>query len=185
MRKRSSVSSSKRGGSRRQVNTKVSSRKSTGVYTKEGNKVHSVEAYTRAGGKTYTRRGEPIKFPAQYERKVKLNSIQSAAKAVMERNPDAKAFSYQIKDSSSGKTYVGMTRNPSNRLADHLLGKGAKATQQMKMSHVHLTPHRSVKDAKTSETRQYFEQKRLHGVANVRGAGHTKRFYPSQHHPFG
>mmetsp|Transcript_2667 Transcript_2667/g.5273 ORF Transcript_2667/g.5273 Transcript_2667/m.5273 type:complete len:179 (+) Transcript_2667:128-664(+) len=166
------------GGSRASTSkfTRVSSRKTSGAYTGKGAPIRRVEAYTKAGGKAYNITGKTLYRPTQYVKTVQQNSIHAAAKRVQRINPKAKAFSYALQDNSAGFSYAGYTAKPTQRMGAHLSGRGATATKQMTASQVHFTPHGTKNAARKSETNLYFTLKDKHGIDNVRGAGHTKKF---------
>ena len=170
-----------RGGARRSAaprkSVPVSSRRTTGLYNRQGTAIRNVQAYTKAGGKTFNIQGRQIKHGVSYSNKVQQTSVRKAAASVMKKNPHAKAVSYTL-HSSDGKHYAGSTANPTQRMSSHLSGQGATSTKQMNISHVELHPHRSVNAAKKNETRLYYKEKAAHGVENVRGAGHTRGFFP-------
>jgi predicted GIY-YIG superfamily endonuclease len=183
-RRSSGGSRSYQGGSssanrKSQPSKSVTSRKTTGVYTKAGAPVRNVNAYKQAGGKCYNRSGKALRAPEKYSSTVQNNSMQAAAKYAQKKFPEAKAFSYTA-ELPNGRTYVGMTTNPSSRIKAHVEGRGAKVTQELPPIRVTLHPHYSVEAAKAAETKKYYEQKRQLGKDRVRGAGHTKRFSLSE-----
>lgn len=153
----------------------VSSSKSTGLYTRRGQKVYNAHAYSTTGAPTYNKVGIRVSSPTKYAGAVQRNSMTAAVKTAKALNPSAKAFSY-VAHLPSGKKYVGMTRDPSARISAHYDGRGAKVTQELKPVAVTVEPHGSVAAAKRAETSTYFQLKNKSGGDRVRGAGHTKRF---------
>jgi predicted GIY-YIG superfamily endonuclease len=182
-RSRRGIGSSYQEGSSRkkksQPSKSVTSRKTTGVYTKTGAPVRNIKAYKQAGGKCYNKSGKALRAPEKYSSTVQSSSMQAAAKSAQKKFPQAKAFSYTAELSNGGK-YVGMTTNPLSRIKAHLEGRGSKVTQGAPPTRVTLHPHYSVKAAKAAETKKYYEQKKQLGRDRVRGAGHTKRFSLSE-----
>lgn len=158
-----------------QASKSITSRKTTGVYTKAGAPVRNVKAYKEAGGKCFSRSGKALRAPERYSFTVQRNSMQAAAKYAQKKFPKAKAFTYSA-DLPDGKKYVGVTTNPSNRIKAHVEGRGAKVTQELTPTSVTLHPHYSVNAAKAAERKKYYKEKKQFGKDRVRGAGHTKRF---------
>eukprot|EP00978_Attheya_sp_CCMP212_P002797 scaffold5733_cov54-Attheya_sp.AAC.3 len=152
----------------------VSSKRSTGCYTKSGTTVRNPRAYAAAKKTAYTKYGKKIHNPAKYAAAVQQKSIANAASAAVKRNPKAKAFTYTV-SLPGQKKYVGMTTNPSQRMSAHVNGTGAKCIKEG-LTAVTFTPHASVAAAKKKETATYFQQKKKMGGDRVRGAGHTKKF---------
>ena len=169
-------SSAKRVGHSKPTTTTVSSKRSTGCYTKSGSVVRNPRAYNDSSPKstTYTRSGNMIHNPAKYTAAVQNKSITNAARAAVKRNPSAKAFTYTA-SLPGQKKYIGMTTNPLKRISDHSKGTGAKCIKE-NLTAVTITPHSSVAAAKKKETKTYFDQKKKMGIEKVRGAGHTKQF---------
>lgn len=77
---------------------------------------------------------------------------------------------------SGNKRYVGSTTNVNRRVAQHKSGRGAVAVRGHTITRVSVKRHASIKAARAAETRLYYKMANRHGRANVRGAGHTKRF---------
>lgn len=153
----------------------VSSSLCTGCYTTTGKPIINPEAYAATGAPVVNKYGGVVRNASNYAQAVQNNSMRSAARNVKKANPNAKAFSY-ITQLPDGKQYVGYTTNPEKRINQHLLGTGAKVTQELPPQAVTFRPHRSVNAAKQAETRTYYRQKDKHGGSNVRGAGYTARF---------
>lgn len=152
----------------------VSSSKETGLRTASGAKVRNAAAYAATGAKTYTKCGKKVSQPTHYAKAVQGNNMKAAAAKVHRMNPKA-TFTYTA-NLPNGKKYVGMTRNPVDRITAHHTGKGASATRGHAPESVTFQAHSSYKAAKAAETKTYFEQKAMHGSHHVRGAGHTKAF---------
>ena len=71
------------------------------------------------------------------------------------------------------KYYIGSTKDPHKRIADHLSGRGAKITQRHSSDAIELEsikPMSSGASARREETAVYLELKNKHGKDNVRGA---------------
>ena len=173
---RSSHGKSRGRSSGRSKRGSVSSSHSSGCVTRYGTKVHNPKAYARTGAPLYSARaGKKVNNVANFTSAVRRNSIQAAAKSVVKRNPNAKAFTYTA-TLQGGKKYVGFTAHPSARLKNHSSGTGARVTRELRPVNVTITPHRSVAAAKRAETSTYFAQKSKFGGGNVRGAGCSSRF---------
>jgi len=157
-----------------------SSRSTTGLFTRQGAPVQNVQNYVKAGGKTYNRQGRYIQNGQAYANTVSHNSIQTAAQRVQRTNPAAKGFTYCVED-TQGRRYVGATEHPTQRIAAHLNGNGAKATQQMSaLKRVEIVPQRTSQAAYRYETKLYHSEKAKHGGEKVRGAGNTKPWTDSK-----
>lgn len=90
------------------------------------------------------------------------------------------AYCYSL-NLQNGKKYVGYTTDINRRLNEHFSGRGAKVTQQLKpLSVNHVQKCKSVENARKAEATVYNNMKNYHGTDQVRGAGHTKRFFPSR-----
>ena len=71
------------------------------------------------------------------------------------------------------KYYVGCTKDPQKRIADHLSGRGAKITQSHPSDAIELESIKRMSSgasARREETVVYLELKDKHGKDNVRGA---------------
>jgi predicted GIY-YIG superfamily endonuclease len=76
-----------------------------------------------------------------------------------------------------GKKYVGLSKNPERRIAQHFSGNGAKFTQKNKPISVnHVQKCKNMSNAKQAETIVYKKMRDYHGKDKVRGAGHTKSY---------
>ena len=127
------------------------------------------------GAPVYAYCGTRVTKPRSDSQKVLEKKAIAAATAARKANPSASAFTY-VARLQDGKRYVGYSRNPEQRLRQHIAGTGAQVTREHKLRSVSITPYKSVAAAKRAETKQYFEQKKKFGGANVRGAGNTVRF---------
>ena len=69
--------------------------------------------------------------------------------------------------------YVGSTKDPQKRIADHLSGKGAKVTKRHPSDSIELESIKQMSSgasARKEETAVYLELKNKHGKDKVRGA---------------
>ena len=69
--------------------------------------------------------------------------------------------------------YVGSTKDPQKRIADHLSGKGAKVTRRHPPDSIELESIKQMSSgasARKEETAVYLEFKNKHGKDKVRGA---------------
>ena len=89
------------------------------------------------------------------------------------RNRHTTAYVY-ILSLEGGNKYIGYTKNPTKRFADHFSGNGAKWTQKHKpVSIDSLQRVNNVYEAKKVERDVYYHIKYLYGKSKVRGAGNT------------
>ena len=112
--------------------------------TKHGSKISNVRAYAGTGAPVYRTNGKRVYNPVKYRQAVARNSVTSAARTAMKKNPRAKAFSYTVTSGSGKKRYVGMTTNPIRSLNQHINGTGAKCIQNQKVQSVKIVAHKSV-----------------------------------------
>jgi len=105
--------------------------------------------------------------------KIKLNQITYIFKYNLHIMP---AYVYTL-NLKGGAKYVGYTKNPEKRMADHFSGNGAQWTQKHRPVSVNsIQKVSSVAYAKKLETKIYYNMKNYHGASKVRGAGNTKSY---------
>lgn len=82
-----------------------------------------------------------------------------------------------VLDLQGGRRYVGFSANVSKRIQDHIEGRGAQVTREVKVVDVHsIQVYNTQKAALQGERDEYVRQCALIGRDRVRGAYFTERF---------
>jgi predicted GIY-YIG superfamily endonuclease len=88
-----------------------------------------------------------------------------------------KGFYVYVLNLTEGRRYVGYSRDPERRIAQHKSGRGCEVTKEAKVVSVHsVREYRSENAALQGEKDEYHRQCSLLGNARVRGANSTRRF---------
>ena len=88
-----------------------------------------------------------------------------------------KGFYVYVLNLTLGRRYVGYSRDPERRIAQHKSGRGCEVTKEAKVTGVHLVrEYYSEQAALQGEKDEYHRQCSLLGKERVRGANSTRRF---------